>query len=128
MDLRFERKQKSKSLSLILALLVVILVVLAIPEMLISRSNVIVKYRLDTTSTDTSFVHLVKVANSYLETADMFVIFSLQTDKIRSKISAKSLKRFLQSCQDTKEPNFCELWQQILSEEQLKQCPKCAEK
>ena len=128
MDVRFERKHRSKSLSLILALLVIILVVLAIPEMLISRSNVIVKYRLDTATTDTSFVHLVKVANSYLETADMFVIFSMQTDKVRAKLSAKAVKRFLGSCGQAKDSNFCRLWHEILSDKQIKQCAKCSEK
>ena len=128
MDVRFERKHRSKSLSLILALIIILLAVLAIPEMLISRSNVIVKYRLDTASTDTSFVHLVQAANSYLETADMFVIFSMQTDKVRAKLAQKATKRFLSSCGQAQDSNFCQLWHEILSEKQLKQCPKCAGK
>ena len=127
MDLKFERRRRSRSLSLIFALIILILVVLAIPQMLISRSNVIVKYRLDTTTTDTSFVHLAKVANSYLETADMFVIFSLQTDKIRARIADKALKRYKKSCQTMKDSSECKLWRQILTEQQLKQCVKCGE-
>ncbi len=126
MDLKFERKHRSKSLSLILALVIIILVVLAIPEMLVSRSNVIVKYRLDTTSTDTSFVRLTKIAYSYLETADMFVVFSLQTSKVRSKLAAKAMQRFKQECGKEHDPGFCKLWHQILTEKQLKQCPECA--
>ncbi len=128
MDLKFERRHKSKSLSLIFALVILVLVVLAIPEMLISRSDVIVKYRLDTTTTDTSFIRLVKVANSYLETADMFVIFSMQSDKIRAKIASKVVARFRKSCNRNQSNNFCEQWHEILSEKQLKQCSKCTGK
>ncbi len=128
MDFKFERRKKTRSLSIILAIVVLLLLVIFIPEMLISRSNVIIKYKLDTTSSDTSFVRLAEAAYSYLETADMFVIFGMQTDKARAKLAKKINQRFLQECSQASSDDFCQVWKKILTEKQLKQCDKCTEK
>jgi len=127
MSIKFQRKNQSRSFILIVFVIIIILLIFTVPQLLIFRANTIVKYRLDTTTTDTSFVHLIKIANSYLETADMFVIFSLQTDKIRSQLAKKSLEHYLISCKQNKNIP-CSLWKDILTQEQLKICDKCAEK
>ncbi len=127
-NIKFQRRKTYKSYSILLSIIIILALIIFIPQMLINRTRTIINHKLEMTSQDTSYVKLILAAESYLETADAFVIFRSKDEILRDELTKKAVERYIKSCSQADSANiseFCKTWAKVLSKEQLKKCEKC---